>query len=359
MKKRLFPAAACLIALAACNDDEIKVADPVCQITAPAEGSEIYAYDPFIITAEGEVPGGSEIASVALKIDGVEIPEVTEVPFSYEVAADTYAPGSHTITLEVANSRGITAQSAITISLSDLFTDTRDGKAYKTVKIGDQVWFAENLAYLPEISKVKDDYSKTEPRYYVYDYTGTDIAEAKATANFQKCGVLYNWAAAGGYEASNEFDENHPDVQGPCPDGWHIPVASEWNELFTFVSDRIPDSEAASSWQGDNQKNVCGHLRAKDWPIATDEDLPQLALGGMDTYGFGASYYGCCLKEGFYYGPGSYGSVVCYFWTPHFDNYTYGYSGGMLASFANYKYIVELTHGTDQGRGYSIRCLKN
>ena len=31
----------------------------------------------------------------------------------------------------------------------------------------------------------------------------------------------------------------------------------------------------------------------------------------------------------------------------------------MTASFANYKYIVELTHATDQTRGYSVRCLKN
>ena len=34
---------------------------------------------------------------------------------------------------------------------SGTFTDERDGRAYKWVKIGDQIWMVENLAYVPYV----------------------------------------------------------------------------------------------------------------------------------------------------------------------------------------------------------------
>jgi uncharacterized protein (TIGR02145 family) len=77
--------------------------------------------------------------------------------------------------------------------------------------------------------------STSIPYYYVYDYNGTSVTNAKATANYIAYGVLYNWPAA---MARSESSTAIPSgVQGACPTGWHLPSDTEWEILENYLAD--------------------------------------------------------------------------------------------------------------------------
>jgi len=77
---------------------------------------------------------------------------------------------------------------------------------------------AENLTYLPAVSPPTEE-SGTDPYYYVYNYFGTNVNDAKASDNYKTFGVLYNWPAA----------------MNACPKGWHIPSDAEWTVLSDYL----------------------------------------------------------------------------------------------------------------------------
>ena len=119
-------------------------------------------------------------------------------------------------------------------------TDDRDGQIYRTVKIGSQVWMAENLnyAYTQRTAELdssstcienKPDYCKKYGRFYLW------------SAAMDSVGLFSSNAIGCGYE---EHIVNCPVegvIRGVCPKGWHLPSRMEWELLFNAVGGRVSE----------------------------------------------------------------------------------------------------------------------
>ncbi|MBO4435728.1 MAG: fibrobacter succinogenes major paralogous domain-containing protein [Fibrobacter sp.] len=156
----------------------------------------------------------------------------------YGIEADAYFWSSHqdhhTVWLRGGNNRlsvsynGASPNEAISVRcvhdlvekpLSGSFIDERDGRTYNFVKIGNQTWMAQNLNYATENRRC---------------YAGLDD-----TASCNLYGGLYTWADAVGYSDDEcgygyncEFESQ---IQGICPNGWHMPSRAEFATLAEDV----------------------------------------------------------------------------------------------------------------------------
>ncbi|MBN1925648.1 MAG: hypothetical protein JW798_07430 [Prolixibacteraceae bacterium] len=182
---------------------------------------------PYFLKAETDPDGGSTYT-----ISGTS--EILSVPYALHAKTAETLTGSllaRIEALEFVNSQELLELQEL---LDNGFTDSRDGTHYDAVKIGNQIWMAENLAYLPSVNQVADGSEDVAGSYYyVYGYDGTVVADAKATANYTTYGVLYNWTAAMNGEASSAA--NPSGVQGVCPTGWHLPSDAEWTTLEDYL----------------------------------------------------------------------------------------------------------------------------
>lgn len=194
---------------------------------------------------------------------------------------------------------------------SGTFVDLRDTTEYSWIKIGEQIWMAENLKYLPSVVGPSTS-SNTEAYYYVYGYYDTDVEIAKATAIYITYGALYNWVSA----------------INACPVGWHLPSNSEWTQLTDFL--------------GDNAGGKLKEAGTEHWTYPN--------TGATNESGFTALPGGSSVNDGFFYDFGNIGN----WWSAT----EYGTDNARFRLLSTNDSSVSNVYGS-KSRGFSIRCVKD
>ncbi len=221
---------------------------------------------------------------------------------------------------------------------SGTFTDTRDNQIYDWIKIGTQIWMAENLKYLPVVhnnTEFATQGTNLLPGYGVYGYDGNDVNTAKAQSNYDVYGVLYN-----GYTI---------DQVSICPTGWHVPTHDEFTTLERSVCTSatcetdFPYDMVTTGYRGTNE----GAKLAGEFSLWTDGVLRNHINFGES--GFDVLSAGRRRTNGLFYdlGPDS------LFWLSSTNGLDLWcrYFGSSSSSIYR--------HFSSRAYGHSVRCLKN
>jgi uncharacterized protein (TIGR02145 family) len=109
-------------------------------------------------------------------------------------------------------------------------TDPND-KSYEVVRIGDQIWMAENYEYLPWACSplLGSDHL---PYFYSSSYAGFASKGANQNSAFKNFIAYYN--NVGAYHPDDP-DSKDNIIQGICPPGWHLPSKQEWEQLISYL----------------------------------------------------------------------------------------------------------------------------
>jgi uncharacterized protein (TIGR02145 family) len=192
--------------------------------------AELLGYKPVVVP---KLTDWSKFDNLHIPRSPVAAPQVSVVNWNEVISAPDANPRKFVAKRRQLNDGGI-------------FTDPRDGQEYRTVKIGNQIWMAENLNYK----------------------TGKCWAYENDESNRQKYGLLYDWETA----------------KSACPKGWHLPTTKEWDQLMSAAGgEKTADKKLKSKTGWDKNGN------------------------GTDDFGFSALPGGYRYIDGRFLGVGNYG----------------------------------------------------
>ncbi|MBN1185845.1 MAG: hypothetical protein JXB49_26425 [Bacteroidales bacterium] len=208
-----------------------------------------------------------------------------------------------------------------------------DDNIYKTIKIGDQWWMAENL----KVTR----YRNGDPITHAVDASTWDSVEYGAYCKYEEdrvffgiapwytYGYLYNWYSV-------------QDSRNISPEGWHVPTDDDWMvlEMSLGMSRENANSNSYRGQIAGKMMEICTNLWSEPNAGVTNRSGFSILPGGHRSSG--SSHY--------FHGDGGY----AYFWTRTEKNSDLAIS----RSFQNNELrIGKIT--LNKKDGCSIRCVKN
>jgi uncharacterized protein (TIGR02145 family) len=212
-----------------------------------------------------------------------------------------------------------------------------EGNIYKTIKIGNQVWLAENLKSTKyndgiEIPLVTDNTSWSNLTTSGYCWYNNDASTYKNTY-----GALYNWYAV----STGKL----------CPTGWHVPSDAEWKTLEMFLG-MIQEQADSMDLRGTTEGGKMKEAGTAHWNTPNTGATNESGFSGLPGgYRYGTFFSSVVWQYPFYSIEGIWWSSTEFFptinWHPFWDR----------ALGQDHAKIYR--NASERSCGHSVRCLKD
>ena len=215
-----------------------------------------------------------------------------------------------------------------------------DGNTYNTLQLGHQCWMKENL----KTTKFADGTSI--PLGSTNSNSPSRYNPGNNASNVTTHGYLYNWYAV--MHGDSCSSTNPSEVQGICPNGWHVPSDLEWTQLTNYVNSQ-----------------------SKYWCANSPDAIAKALCATTGWHSQGSSYYcsagtnptqsnatGFSILPSAYFSPSSYYANVGY--SAYLSSATCNEnSNSILSRYIGYMSVDMSTQNMSKSEGLSVRCLRD
>jgi len=203
-----------------------------------------------------------------------------------------------------------------------------DGNVYQTVKIGNQLWMAENL----KVTHYRNNNAipnVTDSLAWSNLSTGAYCNSDNNETNVATYGRLYNWFAVN-------------DSRNIAPAGWHVPSDSEWKQLEMYLGMSQEEADQ-DTYRGTEKGGKLKEAGTSHWYDPNE--------GATNESGFTALPAGARESNGTFK---NYGGLLAFFWSS-----TEGSDSDAWFRYLPYDGSEVGRVSSDKKAGCSIRCVKN